>query len=101
VERVPRPPSDAPPRPWIALRRWPAANLVSQTTRRNRSNAGAGVDQVGSRFSVSRRRDLQLTYGGKPCIYSQENIIKGANGFEVTGSNGLKAGTGTFSLVTP
>jgi predicted lipoprotein with Yx(FWY)xxD motif len=50
--------------------------------------------------------ELQLTYAGKPLyFYSNENVIKGANGFETTGSgNGLKApspATGTFSFVNP
>jgi predicted lipoprotein with Yx(FWY)xxD motif len=50
--------------------------------------------------------ELQLTYGGKPLyFYSKENVIKGPNGFEATGSgNGVKApspATGTFSFVTP
>ena len=50
--------------------------------------------------------ELQLTYGGKPLyFYSKEGVIKGANGFETTGTgNGVKApspATGTFSFVTP
>jgi predicted lipoprotein with Yx(FWY)xxD motif len=50
--------------------------------------------------------ELQLTYGGKPLyFYSKEGVIKGANGFETTGSgNGVKApspATGTFSFVKP
>jgi predicted lipoprotein with Yx(FWY)xxD motif len=50
--------------------------------------------------------ELQLTYGGKPLyFYSKENVIKGPQGFQTTGSgNGLKApspATGTFSFVTP
>jgi predicted lipoprotein with Yx(FWY)xxD motif len=47
--------------------------------------------------------ELQLTYGGKPLyFYSKEGVTKGPNGFETLGSgNGLKAGTGTFSFVTP
>ena len=50
--------------------------------------------------------ELQLTYGGKPLyFYSKEGVIKGASGFEVTGSgNGVKASslaTGTFKFVKP
>lgn len=50
--------------------------------------------------------ELQLTYDGHPLyFYSKENVMKGPNGFETTGSgNGVKApspATGTFSFVTP
>jgi predicted lipoprotein with Yx(FWY)xxD motif len=50
--------------------------------------------------------ELQLTYGGKPLyFYSKEGVMKGASGFEVTGSgNGVKASspaTGTFNFVKP
>jgi predicted lipoprotein with Yx(FWY)xxD motif len=47
--------------------------------------------------------ELQLTYAGKPLyFFSKENIIKGPNGFEATGSgNGAKGSAGTFSFVTP
>jgi predicted lipoprotein with Yx(FWY)xxD motif len=50
--------------------------------------------------------ELQLTYAGKPLyFYAKEGVMKGPNGFEVTGSgNGAKApspATGTFSFVTP
>jgi predicted lipoprotein with Yx(FWY)xxD motif len=50
--------------------------------------------------------DLQVTYAGKPLyFYSKENVIKGANGFQATGSgNGVKVSsptTGTFRFVEP
>jgi predicted lipoprotein with Yx(FWY)xxD motif len=47
--------------------------------------------------------ELQLTYGGKPLyFFGIEGVTKGPQGFETLGSgNGIKAGTGTFSFVTP
>jgi predicted lipoprotein with Yx(FWY)xxD motif len=61
-----------------------------------------------SKVGTIKRSDgnLQLTYAGKPLyFYSKEKIIKGANGFEATGSgNGVKASspaTGSFRLVKP
>jgi predicted lipoprotein with Yx(FWY)xxD motif len=45
----------------------------------------------------------QLTYHGKPLyLYASEGIAPSGGGFVATGSgSGVKAGSGTFSLVTP
>jgi predicted lipoprotein with Yx(FWY)xxD motif len=48
-------------------------------------------------------RTVQLTYKGKPLyLYSQEGIVPQGMGYVATGNgNNVKAGGGTFQLVTP